>query len=257
MTSPEFVSLIFSPWSEKARWALDHHRVAYKKTAFQPLLSEPGLKLRMRRFGKLSVPLLYDGERWITDSYDIARWADDHGEGDPLQTDRPEVERFNALSERALEHARAIGLVRILDHKTWALGLVPKNLRPLLGPLALPVARNGIKRTLRKYNSLAIPLDERRARFVDLLEELREALGDGDDTTEARTLLDRFSYADIAVAQIFQMIEPKNIGGFRISSEGREGYRDPELAARFADLAAWRDALYRDHRPGPSAVKKA
>lgn len=256
MPPPEFVSLIYSPWSEKARWALEHHQIAYKATAFQPLIGEPGLKLRMRRFGKLSVPLLYDGERWVTDSFDIARWADAHGEGTSFQADRSEVEHFNALGERALEHARAIGLVRILHHDTWALSLVPKHLRPLLGPLALPIAKNGIKRTLAKYDSLSVPLDEQRAHLADLLEEIRAALGEGDDVEQARTLLPTFSYADIAVAQVLQMIEPKNLGGFRISREGQEGYRDPELAERFADLSAWRDALYRDHRPPTSALGK-
>jgi glutathione S-transferase len=34
----ELVAVPYSPWSEKARWALDHHALPYRETAYQPLI---------------------------------------------------------------------------------------------------------------------------------------------------------------------------------------------------------------------------
>jgi len=36
----ELVGIPFSPWSEKARWALDVRRVPYRKVTYAPLLGE-------------------------------------------------------------------------------------------------------------------------------------------------------------------------------------------------------------------------
>jgi glutathione S-transferase len=46
----------FSPWTEKARWALDHHGIRYRCEEYVPLAGEPWLRLRARRFhGRISV----------------------------------------------------------------------------------------------------------------------------------------------------------------------------------------------------------
>jgi glutathione S-transferase len=248
---PELVSLAYSPWSEKARWALDHRRIAYTATPFQPLISELNLRRRMGDFrGRVSVPVFFTGEAWLRDSFEIATWADAHGEGAPLfpEGQREEVERYNRLSEQALAAARAIQLPKVLANRQWSLALVPKKLRPLLGPLGVPVARFGIRRTLKKYGDVAE--GDHDATLRGALEQVRAALGE-EPAAGPATLLPTFSYADIAVAQVLQMIEPNNLGGFRLGSEGREGYRNPALAEAFPDLIAWRDALYAAHRPAP------
>ena len=36
----DLYSLVYSPWSEKARWALDHHRIAYRRVRYEPVIGE-------------------------------------------------------------------------------------------------------------------------------------------------------------------------------------------------------------------------
>ena len=84
--TPRLVTLAFSHYNEKARWALDHCGVAYKEHRFMPGFSQLAVFAATRGRGgrtdavssTLSTPVLItgDGER-ICDSTDIARWAQD------------------------------------------------------------------------------------------------------------------------------------------------------------------------------------
>src|SRR5580698_1853504 len=82
----ELLGLVYSPWTEKARWALDVRRVLYTFRPYQPILGEPALRLKLGRLrGRVSVPVLtLDDGRVLADSADIARWADGRGEGPRL-----------------------------------------------------------------------------------------------------------------------------------------------------------------------------
>lgn len=52
----------FAPWCEKARWALDHHRVPYDYTEHLPMIGELRLRSAARKWsGRVTVPLLVDG----------------------------------------------------------------------------------------------------------------------------------------------------------------------------------------------------
>lgn len=256
MPLPLFISLAYSPWSEKARWALDHHRIRYTPVAFQPLLDEPRLRLRMHKLrGRLSVPLLFDGERWIEDSFAIAAWAESHGSAPHLfpTGERPAIERFNQLSERGLEAGRALGLDRLLRDPEALADLVPRPLRARLGPLAPRIAALGIRRTIRKYRADALPLAEHHRRLAAVLDDLRAALAAAPAPVHGPpTLLGRFTYADITAAQILQFVAPRDLGGFRLRPAGQRCYRVEDLARDYADLIAWRDALYAAHRPPPA-----
>ena len=42
----------YSPWTERARWALDHHRIAYRYREHLPMLGEPMLRRRARAAGQ-------------------------------------------------------------------------------------------------------------------------------------------------------------------------------------------------------------
>jgi glutathione S-transferase len=83
------------------------------------------------------------------------------------------------------------------------------------------------------------------AELVEVLEELRAAL-DGKPV-----LLDRFSYADITTAQVLAFVEPPSTH-LRMTEAMRRAYRDPDLAERYSDLVAWRDALYVELREAAS-----
>jgi glutathione S-transferase len=247
---PELLGLPFSPWSEKARWALDSRHVAYTSRTYAPLVGEPLLRLKLGKWsGTVTVPVLTDDQGTaIGDSAEIARWADKRGQGPVLFP--PELEarvvHFVELSERGLAAGRTLSLPRMLESDEALREMVPKPLRKPLGPLASRMGAFGVRRTLRKYGGSALDQAKREAAFVAVLDELREALATA--TGSPKTLLGQFTFADIAMAQVLAFVEPPAFG-LRIGRASRASFTDAALRERYADLIAWRDALYDAHRP--------
>ncbi|MFT5355410.1 MAG: glutathione S-transferase [Polyangiales bacterium] len=224
----------YSPWSRKARMALAHHQVEYERRPYKIPFDELMLRARLRQFGgKLTVPVLFDGENIVRDSYDIARHAEALGNGSPLFEDEPSCHRWNALSDEALAAARRGALERVLEDKEAQRenlrGLVPNR---LVIPLT-PVARLATRRMLKKYPGGG------EARLVTILEELRAALAGGD------TILDEFSYADIAMGLVVDFVKPVPLRSRGPATE--RIWAVPGLEARFGDLVQWRDRVLNRH----------
>ncbi len=74
------------------------------------------------------------------------------------------------------------------------------------------------------------------------LDAVRKGLG------ASRYLLGSFSYADIAVATFVQGISPVADRFVKLGPATRSAWTHPDLAAEYADLVTWRDALFDDHR---------
>ena len=75
MTQPTLYGLAYSPWTERARWALDHVGFDYHFQSYIPGISEPRLRMRLRRFrGPVTVPVLF-GLQVYEDSSAIAELA--------------------------------------------------------------------------------------------------------------------------------------------------------------------------------------
>jgi glutathione S-transferase len=248
---PELLGLPYSPWTEKARWALEVRKIAYTLRLYQPLIGELGLRRKLRRWsGIVSVPVLTDDDGTvIADSNAIARWADAHGTGPTLFADEAAVADYIALSDRGLAAGRALSLLHVRRDDGALAELVPRGLRRL--PATRSIARAGVSRTLRKYGALRDE-DAARAALAGVLDELRAALAKAPAATGAKTLLGRFTFADIAVAQVLAFVEPPAFG-LRLGAATRRSFSDDELRARYADLVSWRDALYDAHRPRGTA----
>jgi glutathione S-transferase len=247
----ELLGIPYSPWSEKARWALDARRVPYSYRIYAPLLGEPALRLRLRRWtGPVSVPALTDDDgRTISDSANIARWADGRGTGPelfPRDLDA-DIARFVDLSERGLEAGRALALGRMLGDREALEEMVPRGVRRAFGPVAAAVGTFGIRRTLRKYGSHDASREALEGTLGGVLDALRAALAKAPETTPVKTLLGRFTFADVAMAQVLVFVQPPTVG-LRIRAASRRNYADPPIAARYADLVDWRDALYDAYR---------
>jgi glutathione S-transferase len=247
---PELLGLPYSPWSEKARWAIEARGIVYDRRLYQPLIGELELRRKLRKWsGVVSVPVLLDDDgRAIADSAEIAKWADRRGDGPAMfpAGAEAEVDRFIALSERGMTAGRALSLLRLLEDDEGVLEMVPRALRGVLGARAL--AKAGIARTLRKYRG---GRDQKAARAVlaEVLEEVRAALAKAPATNgDVKTLLGRFTFADVAVAQLLAFVEPPAFG-LKLKDATRRSFTDPVLRERFSDLVAWRDALYDAHRP--------
>jgi glutathione S-transferase len=108
----------------------------------------------------------------------------------------------------------------------------------------------GITRTMRKYGVAggdAAPLERE---LCAVLDELRASLARAPGSGQPKTLLGSFTFADIAMAQVLVCVEPPK-HGLRLGKGSRRAWGDPALRERYADLVAWRDALYDAHRPRP------
>jgi glutathione S-transferase len=247
----ELLAISYSPWSEKARWALDARGISYRERAYHPILGEPELRLRLRRpSGQVSVPVLIDGLSCIEDSLAIARYAERHGRGPSLfpAGQDAEIERFVALSERGLCAGRALSLERMMTDEQALSEQVPKPLRGILGATGLALARAGVERTQRKYGGDRKGLDEHEDDLRSTLDALRAELTKQPPSDDPACLLGAFSFADIAMAQVLAYVDPPTSGAFRIGEGSRRSYRTESMRAPYQDLVDWRDALYARHR---------
>lgn len=226
----------FSPWTQKARWALERCGVDFAYREYVPTLGEPWLRWRMRQWsGSVSVPVLLLDGHVVRGSWEIARHADECAGAGRLG-DFAKIEPWDRISERALAEARTRVVRRVLadpDALDEALaGAMP--LPPLLQRPLRFVARDAARRLERKYRHLVVPGALRHA-----LEQLRIGLraADGD------YLLGSFGYADITMAVVLETIAPAARIEPPLGPATRHCWSDPALAEEFADLLAWRKRL--------------
>lgn len=240
------VALSYSPWSEKARWALDHHRIPYREEAHMPMLGEVLLRLRTRRVtGRITVPVLIGSSGTVSDSLAIAQRAEQTGHGPRLFPAElmGEILNWNGASEIALEAGRAL-VTDNFSHDEEALAealpaAVPESLRKSL----IPMARSGTRFIARKYNLGARPLEAHRDRYREQLLALRGRLA-----ASSPYLLGRFTYADIAMAVSLQFMNPPADRYLPFQPGTRRCLYDERLTGEFGDLIRWRDSLYEKHR---------
>src|SRR5262245_56545594 len=142
MSQPVLVAAWFSPWSERARFALDHHRIDYVEEEYMPFLGEPLLRLRTRVFrGRLSVPVLFHEGPVTRAPVEIARYADRVGSGAPLfpSGSEAEIARYVELATGLMEAGRVVSMPRMIQNP--AVGreslppAIPAPLRSALSPL--------------------------------------------------------------------------------------------------------------------------
>jgi glutathione S-transferase len=247
----ELLGLPYSPWSEKARWALDVRRVPYTYRIYAPLVGEPALRLKLRKWtGPVSVPALTDDHGLtLSDSARIARWADGRGSGPvlfPPELDA-EIARFVELSERGLAAGRALSLGRMLGDREALEEMVPRDVRKTIGPVAAAIGTFGIRRTLRKYGSDKTDREALERTLTEVLDALRAALAKAPERAPVKTILGQFTFADVAMAQVLAFVLPPSLG-LRLGAASRRNFADPPMAERYDDLVEWRDALYDAYR---------
>ena len=251
-----FITLAHSGWSEKARWALDHHQIEYVERLHTPMLGEPALRWRLRKSdGPRSVPVLITEHETIGDSFEIAQYAERHGGGAPLfrRVEEADTRRWNQLSDRAMNAGRTLVTRRIAADpeacREALPGVIPPGLRR---PLA-PATRMAVRFIQRKYD-VSGDEDAARDELRAVLDELRGALADGRRTIAAGPL----GYADIAMATTLQFVVPVATGIADMGPATRRAWTDLELAGEYTDLLEWRDQLYateRDTHLGPSSSR--
>jgi glutathione S-transferase len=243
--TPLLWSIPYSPWSERARFALDYAGAPYEKRTYKPLFGELALRRALGRWrGPVSVPILQTGAGVLEGGFAIAEHAEAHGKRSVLPREhRDDVVRWDERASAAMSAGRACALERTLTSRGALIELAPKRLRSMPGTAAL--TRAGIERTIRKYRPVT-PTNP-GGFLEETLLALREALEEGHATEGVRHLLPTFGYADISVAQVLAFVEPPS-DGLRLGEANRQTYRDGRLAERYRDLVRWRDRLYAHFR---------
>lgn len=243
--SRRLIGLHYSPWTEKARWALDHQSVTYAYEEYVPMLGEPLLRARTRTLrGRVSVPVLLEDERVITDSFAIALRADAIGSG-PRLFPEGMVEVIRAWNERS-EHLSAAGRALLLARMATD-GESQRESLPawIPGPLrraSTPVAAMGVGFLAKKYGATARTRADAEETIREALHALRGALGGRE------SIFERFTYADVVMAAALQFVKPVDGRFIELGAATRRVWTHEPFAAQFGDLLAWRDGLYARER---------
>ena len=246
----KLVQLSYSPWSERARWTLDHHAIAYRTVEHTPFLGELRLRRLVGRAKKrATVPVLIDGDTVLTESWDIAQYADRTGTGSKLIPAEREadVRAWADLADQTSSLGRALVVSGLLSSEAALDEGLPFQLPTWLHAAMRPVTRFGLRWFARKYDLSPSTAAEHEAKMRPALDRLRAAV------QRSPYLLGRFTYADIAMATLLQGISPVGNGYIRLGPATRRAWTRPTLAEDYSDLVRWRDNLYLEHRGRPMA----
>jgi glutathione S-transferase len=194
----KLVTISFSHYCEKARWALDRCGIAFTESAHLPLFH---YLEAMRVTRTRTVPILIAGATRLTDSTDIVAWCDAQSAGTLLPAEpglRAEVlaleddfDRQLGPATRRWGYGQLIDDPRVVSHlgshvPRWeALGL--RVVRPVAMAMmkrGLNITREGVARSLAK-------IEDAFARVGALLRDGRRYLAG-----------DRFTAADLTFASL-------------------------------------------------------
>jgi glutathione S-transferase len=195
----KLITIPFSHYCEKARWALDRCNVAYEEHGHLPLFHYVET-LRFKR--QRTVPLLVDGKNVVRDSTDIIAWADAQRPGtlipiagatDVLQIEDDLDNHFGPATRRwAYFH-----LLPNHDadrHLTGGTVGVPRWEKSLLG-IARPLAVRFLRNSLKIDEAGAL---RSRKKIEATFDRIEQILGDGRRYIAG----DRFTVADLTFAAL-------------------------------------------------------
>jgi glutathione S-transferase len=233
--------LPYSPWTERARWALDHHGVAYRFREHVPMLGEPALRWAAKPppGARASVPVLVDEHGIHRDSIDIVLHADRIGAGPRLVQDEAALRALAATAERGLDALRARVTARILGDRAALRESAQAVVPAFLAPLIAPVAAMGARFIARKYAS---PL-ERDAENLAAIRDALRALAAEVDTSSVPTR-ETLRAEHLVLATFLQGIRPVETLHIRLRPAVARAWTCEELAAEHGELLRWRDAVY-------------
>lgn len=189
---PELVTITFSHYCEKARWALDRCGIAFTEDGNLPMFAYTATA----RYRARSVPVLVTGDRVLRDSTDIVDWADRHrpgtlrscGEADDLE---------DYFDTKLGPHTRRWGYAQLVDNPE-IVPYITRDAKPWQAtmfrrarPLAMAFIKRGIQITPASVARSQQKIDAVFASVTELLRDGRPYL-----------VGDRFSTADLTFAAL-------------------------------------------------------
>ncbi len=220
----QLVTIAFSHYNEKARWALDRFGVVYRERRCLPMFHFPAVMWATRLRGgradrgstRFSTPVLVtdDGER-LCDSARIARYASDRY-GTPATTLHPvaHLHELEALERRLHEvvgpHTRRFAYYHVLRTPGMLASLARNNVGPVQATAfvaTLPLWRTALRR------GLGIERERAEASLLRVREEM--AVLDAQLGDRSYLVGDRFSVADLtAAAMLAPVVLPSRAEGY-------------------------------------------
>jgi glutathione S-transferase len=184
------ITISFSHYCEKARWALDRAAVDYVEEMHLPVFHYTATT----RYKTRSVPLLVDGATVVRDSTDIVAWADRKRPGSmiPVGGAQDELAIEDDLDNHFGPHTRRWAYYYLLPDKRadpYILEGAPAWQRRLM-KLSRPLAARYLRRSLKVDKA---GLERSLAKIEETLGRIDDILSDG-----RRYLTgDRFTVADL------------------------------------------------------------
>lgn len=263
----KLVTISFSHYCDKARWALEHYGVPYVESGYMPLFHMPGVlwatKLRVGSSDAASSPmstpiLITDGGAIVRDSGVITRWASDNYGNERTTLYPAEFTEAIATVERELHdrlgpHTRRWGYNAILEAPPATMAhLVASNATSIQRRLFM-AGRPAWVAALRRV----LKIDpERAARSLQIVREVFDAYA---PRLSGRRFMfgERFTAADLSLATMAAPV----LGVSRADGYGAELFEpsmlEPEAAGvveamRQTPVGQFVLRVYREQRAGLS-----
>lgn len=241
----KLIGLYYSPWTERARWAMDFHNIPYQYAEYTTLLDEPWLRFHAKKaVGKVSVPLLITPQQNVNDSLLIARFADANSSKNPLIP----AERLDAIrqwtesAEKALYAARIRATRRMSKSPASLAERLPAFIPDFLRKPLVPMSYVGARFILRKYKVDMASEEQLLGHMDDFLAKAEKAL------KNREFISDTFSFADIIIATMLQAVTPVDPKYIDLGEASSKIMREPILEEKYASLITWRDGIYARYR---------
>jgi glutathione S-transferase len=227
MSTIKLIHMYASPWAERVRWALTYKGVPYEKQNYQPGVDEEAVK---KLTGQAQVPVLVVNGKVIPDSTAILNWLEEYKPHPALMPaadkDRAQVMLWEELMDGVLgPQARMLIVGHFLRSSE-------------------PELQKGGQYFAQKYQHSAYTEEHAKVTVERVLTILKHAL-DG----RHYLVSEAFSRADVTAASMLLLVNPPPDDLFLFPASMRPMYTVPLTSdARFAQIFAWRDEIYRKHR---------
>lgn len=192
----KLITIPFSHYCEKARWALDRCGIAYEEEGHLPVFHYLATR---RAGGKRTVPVLVDGDTVVPDSTDIIAWADAKRPATliPIAGAREVLDIEDDLDNHFGPATRRWAYYHLLpnhDADRYITAGVPRWERTLL-KVTRPIAVSYLKRGLKIDDA---GVERSRKKIEDTLARVEQIIGDGRRYIAG----DRFTVADLTFAAL-------------------------------------------------------